>query len=164
MNDGDYHDAITRHLAPFCALVCGALAWYWGWDRVGIAISVLCGAFGCLWCLICNPDLDLTGVTNAEKNLGAFKNLWACFWWPYARLIPWHRHWSSHAPVIGTVCRLAYLAVAPALVVTLCGAWQAVVSFLWVWPYAVMWAASLAVADCGHWWRDMLESAKKHEK
>ncbi len=51
-----------------------------------------------------SPDLDL--VSRPFKRWGFLR--W--FWLPYQRLIPRHRHWLSHGPVVGSVVRLVYLA------------------------------------------------------
>ncbi len=51
-----------------------------------------------------SPDLDL--VSRPFKRWGFLRWLWL----PYQRLIPRHRHWLSHGPVIGSVVRLVYLA------------------------------------------------------
>lgn len=74
-------------------------------------------AVGCLAGLLVNPDLDLRRFTHAEQvvrdstgPLGRFfAGLWYAFWWPYARLIPSHRHPLSHFPLLGTLLRLLYL-------------------------------------------------------
>jgi uncharacterized metal-binding protein len=51
-----------------------------------------------------SPDLDL--VSRPYKRWGFLQWLWL----PYQRLIPRHRHWLSHGPVIGSAVRLLYLA------------------------------------------------------
>jgi uncharacterized metal-binding protein len=51
-----------------------------------------------------SPDLDL--VSRPFKRWGLLRWLWL----PYQRLIPRHRHWLSHGPVIGSSVRLLYLA------------------------------------------------------
>jgi uncharacterized metal-binding protein len=51
-----------------------------------------------------SPDLDL--VSRPYKRWGFLRWLWL----PYQRLIPRHRHWLSHGPVIGSAVRLVYLA------------------------------------------------------
>jgi len=51
-----------------------------------------------------SPDLDL--VSRPFKRWGLLRWLWL----PYQRLIPRHRHWLSHGPVIGSLVRLLYLA------------------------------------------------------
>jgi uncharacterized metal-binding protein len=51
-----------------------------------------------------SPDLDL--ISRPYKRWGCLRWLWL----PYQRLIPRHRHWISHGPVIGSAVRLVYLA------------------------------------------------------
>jgi uncharacterized metal-binding protein len=51
-----------------------------------------------------SPDLDL--VSRPFKRWGLLRFIWL----PYQRLIPRHRHWLSHGPVIGSIVRLLYLA------------------------------------------------------
>jgi uncharacterized metal-binding protein len=51
-----------------------------------------------------SPDLDL--VSRPFKRWGFLRWLWL----PYQRLIPRHRHWLSHGPVVGSLVRLLYLA------------------------------------------------------
>jgi uncharacterized metal-binding protein len=51
-----------------------------------------------------SPDLDL--VSRPYKRWGLLRWLWL----PYQKLIPRHRHWLSHGPVIGSLVRLFYLA------------------------------------------------------
>jgi uncharacterized metal-binding protein len=51
-----------------------------------------------------SPDLDL--ISRPYKRWGFLRWLWL----PYQRLIPRHRHWLSHGPVIGSAVRLVYLA------------------------------------------------------
>ena len=50
-----------------------------------------------------SPDLDL--VSRPFKRWGLLRFIWL----PYQRLIPRHRHWLSHGPVIGSAVRLVYL-------------------------------------------------------
>jgi len=54
--------------------------------------------------LYLSPDLDLKSLP--WKRWGLLKFIWL----PYQNFIP-HRHWLSHAPVIGTTVRLLYLSV-----------------------------------------------------
>jgi uncharacterized metal-binding protein len=51
-----------------------------------------------------SPDLDL--ISRPYKRWGLLRWLWL----PYQKLIPRHRHWLSHGPVIGSLVRLFYLA------------------------------------------------------
>ncbi len=69
---------------------------------------------GCMACLLVNPDLDIRRFTHAEevveKSFGRLlAGLWYALWWPYARLVPSHRHPLSHFPLVGTFGRAVYL-------------------------------------------------------
>lgn len=54
-----------------------------------------------------NPDLDL--ATRFPKKQPA-KWLWWAIWFPYAKLFG-HRSFWSHAPIIGTALRVAYVLI-----------------------------------------------------
>jgi uncharacterized metal-binding protein len=69
-----------------------------------------------------SPDLDL--VSRPFKRWGLLRVIWL----PYQRLIPRHRHWLSHGPVIGSVVRLVYLA-----------AWLTPLWFLFPGLHQVQW-------------------------
>ena len=93
---------------------------------VGQPIEVAAAfACGCLAGIIINPDLDVRTGTRAYgvvrdtggKLVGTpLSKAWRLFWWPYARLIPRHRHPLSHLPILGTTLRLGYLILFPMLV------------------------------------------------
>lgn len=54
--------------------------------------------------LFLSPDLDL--ISKPYKRWSLLRWIWI----PYQRIVPRHRHWLSHAPVIGSTFRLFYLA------------------------------------------------------
>lgn len=96
MASGRDHDRATWLLAlPFGAL--------W-WPLLGLE-GVICGAAaflaGGLWL---SPDLDTR--SNPTRRWGPLRWLW----WPYRRLLV-HRSLLSHGPLIGSACRLLYLAL-----------------------------------------------------
>jgi len=78
----------------------------------------------------------------------AARFIWLLFWLPYARAMA-HRAYLSHAPVIGTAGRLAYLAI-PLLVV----AWIAGINLAdipaWAWRILAGVALGLAISDMAH--------------
>jgi uncharacterized metal-binding protein len=86
-------------------------------------------ASGCMLGLVVNPDLDLRRFTHAEQvvrdsggPLGrTLAGLWYALWWPYAHLIPFHRHSLSHFPLVGTALRLIYLGAIIGLLYWLAG-------------------------------------------
>lgn len=63
-------------------------------------------AVGAIIHLYLSPDLDLARC-NARRRWG-----WLGFIWiPYQRMIPCHRHWSSHLPPVCTLIRVSPLVV-----------------------------------------------------
>ncbi len=81
---------------------------------------------GCMAGLLVNPDLDMRRFTHAEevvqKSFGRFlAGLWYVLWWPYARLVPSHRHPLSHFPLVGTFGRALYLGLVFVLLWVLLG-------------------------------------------
>jgi uncharacterized metal-binding protein len=80
-------------------------------------VQALAFAGGCLVGLIINPDLDIRRFTHAEEVVrvtggragGFLAGVWYLVWWPYAHLVPFHRHPISHLPLVGTVGRVLYL-------------------------------------------------------
>lgn len=79
--------------------------------------ETLAFAAGCLAGLIITPDLDIRQFIYAEqvvRHSGGWlgrilAGLWYALWWPYAHLIPYHRHPLSHLPLVGTALRALYL-------------------------------------------------------
>ena len=104
-------------------------------------------SFGALAGMLLTPDLDVRGSVRAYAMawragwlFGAF---WRALWWPYSRIIPRHRHWLSHLPIVGTMGRLIYLWLACFGIAQLCG-----VSLPRL-PVEI--AAGLMAADALHW-------------
>jgi uncharacterized metal-binding protein len=173
-SDGFYHDRITLVLAPLSALACAV-----AFAALGLAwpLAAGLGLAGGLAALFINPDLDQVGVSSAEMNvtriplvgwlLGA---LWIGFWFPYAGLVQsvrafgrrGHRSPLSHWPLVGTIGRLAYILAAYTLVQLVAG----LVFFvrlpgLEALPIEVAaFPLALAVADTGHWARDVLTKGR----
>jgi len=125
--------------------------------------GVLLGAMGFFACKFSGkngPDLDLIGVTISEREAErvwgrVLGTLWFMIWLPYARLIP-HRHWLSHAPVIGTLGRLVWLLWLPVFVAAAYGHGQAIVDWAQTGTAAtfVFW---LIVSDGLHWVMDVIK-------
>jgi uncharacterized metal-binding protein len=82
---------------------------YFGTPVVGICIGyyltpmlgLIAASSHLLGGLYLSPDLDLK--SNPWKRWGVLRFIWL----PYQR-IP-HRHWLSHAPIVGSIGRLLYL-------------------------------------------------------
>jgi uncharacterized metal-binding protein len=96
MASGRNHDRAIYFATP---IVFGIGASYFG-----IELGLIAGAAHYVGGLMLSPDLDL--VSRPYKRWGLLRFIWL----PYQRLIPRHRHWLSHGPVIGSAVRLVYLA------------------------------------------------------
>jgi uncharacterized metal-binding protein len=96
MASGRNHDRAITVTTPI--MLAAAIAS--GHSEVGIIATASYYLAG----MYLSPDLDL--VSRPFKRWGFLRWLWL----PYQRLIPRHRHWLSHGPVIGSAVRLLYLA------------------------------------------------------
>jgi uncharacterized metal-binding protein len=96
MASGKNHDRAILFTSP---LVLTLGAYQFGWE-----VGIVAGAAHFLGGWFLSPDLDL--VSKPYKRWGFLRFVWV----PYQRLIPRHRHWLSHAPVVGSAVRLVYLA------------------------------------------------------
>jgi uncharacterized metal-binding protein len=94
MASGKNHDRSIYFATPLVGILSG----YYFSPMLGLiaASSHLLGG------LYLSPDLDLKSLP--WKRWGILKFIWL----PYQKFIP-HRHWLSHAPVIGSAVRLLYL-------------------------------------------------------
>ena len=146
MAPGRIHNVATI-LAAGGALAC---AWYAGnIDPVFVAGGIFIG-------LGIGPDLD---VRKGDINLSNVRHLpfigrplaeaWRWIWRPYARLVPFHRHWTSHLPLISTTLRLLYLGwwIIPLL-------WFFQWPPAWTWTYFALVFAGLCISDALHWLMD----------
>ena len=118
--------------------------------------SALALAGGCLLGLVFNSDLDVRrrdthSDTIMRHSIGrTLWWFWNLLWLPYAYLIPCHRHPLSHWPVLGTVLRVIYALLLPALLWFLLGR-VAVLPPVWPLPAAVWWAfGGLLLVDSLH--------------
>ena len=96
--------------------------------------TCLAAGFGCASGVAVSPDLDLVNTVR----IPVIGWVWGAYWWPYRKLIA-HRAYISHAPIVGTLVRLAYLM--PIIIIA--------ISIL---PPGLVaaWSAGLACADVGH--------------
>jgi uncharacterized metal-binding protein len=154
--------ASGHHHAIATVIVGGALSA----GLYGVAhcppLETILFASGCLTGLVINPDLDIRHFTHAEQVLrasggplgGLLARLWYTLWWPYAHLIPHHRHPLSHFPLLGTAGRLLYLSI-------LFGLFGYLANWLFklppfpefppeLWPLVAWWAGGLAAMDTLH--------------
>jgi uncharacterized metal-binding protein len=124
---------------------------------LGAPTSVTWGLTGgCLAGVLLTPDLDVDNPVHShaivDRRIGCLPGLiWRVLWYPYAKSIP-HRHWLSHAPIIGTLLRVMYIALPTWAVLTLLG-------YPKIWLYLPdCWLGvliGLAVSDALHWAADM---------
>lgn len=101
MSSGRTHAKVSAYAAA-TVFVAGT--------AMGNAYSSAIIALGCLAGTVLTPDLDLPR--------GPF--LWRLIWWPYQMALE-HRSEFSHAPVLGTLGRVAYIIVPTAIVATVAG-------------------------------------------
>jgi len=146
--NGHVHALTSYVLAVPVGLTAGLLAR----DLAAGALA----AVGCVAGVLLSPDLDHEAITESEalvyrRGGQVLGSLWRTYWMPYALLIP-HRHWLSHAPLIGTLGRLLYL-LAPFVISA--AARGRLLTFLAgaasLWPMLV----GLAASDLAHWVMDL---------
>ncbi len=145
MADGKVHAQDSRVLAV-AAGVGGTLVFQNFVAGAFVALGALSGIY-------ITPDLDVDGWIHSKRAIvnahAVFGYLWFGFWFPYSRAIK-HRHWLSHAPIVSTLIRVAYIGAIPFAV-------------LYVTKTAVpdiaqaafvLWVIGLMVSDVAHWARD----------
>jgi len=117
MPSGPVHNAATLTVAVTSTVI---LIYQ---TRGDLNVALAC-AGGALVALAINPDRDLA-ESQTEGGLllsHPMTWLWNMAWWPYAKIAR-HRSAASHAPIISTLGRLAYVALwlAPLWV---CNGWE----------------------------------------
>ncbi len=95
MASGKNHDRAILFASPLVLVV--------GCYQFGLELGIIAGASHFLGGYWLSPDLDIK--SRPFLRWGILKIIWL----PYQRSIP-HRNWKSHAPVLGSLLRLAYLA------------------------------------------------------
>jgi uncharacterized metal-binding protein len=93
MASGKNHDRATYFLTPVVGIIGGSYS---------LELGLIAASSHLLGGLYLSPDLDLKSLP--WKRWGILRFIWL----PYQKSIP-HRHWLSHAPVIGSAVRLLYL-------------------------------------------------------
>lgn len=120
---------------------------------------------GCLAGTIITPDLDVDEPSHSHYAVGrrlgcAGFAVWRLIWLPYGKLIA-HRSWVSHAPVVSTLIRVAYLGLIAWIglsVMRLAGVAVAVSHLPAWWPWAL---GGLMLSDILHWAADILSTGVK---
>jgi uncharacterized metal-binding protein len=95
MASGKNHDRAILFASPVVLVV--------GCYQFGLELGIIAGASHFLGGYWLSPDLDIK--SRPFLRWGVLKIIWV----PYQRLIP-HRSPLSHAPVLGSLIRLVYLA------------------------------------------------------
>jgi uncharacterized metal-binding protein len=108
-----------------------------------------------------NPDLDL--YSDGYQSWGIFR----FYWYPYQKILA-HRSFLSHAPIVGTLFRIAYLLTLPVLVLLLVGtaARNSVREALLAWipqflPYILMFILGMVISDALHLVLDVTSTSMK---
>ena len=92
MASGKHHDRSIYFATPIVGIIGGSYS---------LELGLIAASSHLLGGLYLSPDLDLKSLP--WKRWGVLRFLWL----PYQK-IP-HRHWLSHAPVVGSIGRLLYL-------------------------------------------------------
>lgn len=125
--------------------------------------AIIALASGCLVGILITPDLDVRGEIRSkaivDRQFGwMIGYLWRLAWWPYARIIPHHRHWLSHAPIIGTSVRVAYVYIWAMAISGIIGytlPFSANIERIqYNPPWVLLLIIGLAVSDVLHWVAD----------
>ena len=174
-SDGYYHLKITLYLVPVAALAGAILFAALDLDPL---VGALLGAIGDLCGGIIEPDWDQTMITSSEwrviKKLTVVPVLghlaagvWVGITGAYAMLFgymgtmfpkgslprKWFTHRGiSHWPIVGTLSRLAYLALPAMAAMYLLGLKPAL---LLRWDLVAL-VVGLCISDIGHAWRDFV--------
>ena len=120
---------------------------------MGVATGAMIG-------ILCGPDQDVDGGNIADYIIRRYTGvavevMWDCAWTPYRKICK-HRGLLSHAPIISTVLRIAYLSVFYFLIST---PLKWIASLVHIdWPLFLWWAfVGLVLADSAHWGLDKLD-------
>ena len=120
---------------------------------ISMAVGAAAGVF-------VHPDWDYAEIRGVVADLGPLKYLVK----PYGWAVP-HRHWFSHAPLVGTAGRLVYIFL-PLLLLAQLPVVAGMLSFNPVWallrtPQFWWGALGLALADTLHFAMDMAVTGVK---
>lgn len=143
---GGVHDATTLAVTALTALPVAYVAFdsnTMSGVEVAQAVAIVSGFIvGGLTGLVMSPDLDQAegwGSKQLYRGGRLFGRWWVWYWWPYGKMSK-HRG-LSHAPIIGTLTRVAYGLpwFLPLLVAT-----------FFYWPLTVAWLLGLMWSDLWH--------------
>jgi len=167
MPSGSTHKRATVLALPPTAVAAGFVAANYGASvgpMDGMLAAGVAGA-GMLATLAVHPDLDLV-ETYIHHKVRANRLLffWYAPWWPYGKLVP-HRHWISHFPFIGTILRIAYLAI-PTLFIMACAMtqkpeWNVVYEYNIPARLAMWFIFGMMVSDTLHYLMDKVSTSIK---
>ena len=158
MSSGVAHARATAVLTPITAVT---VAYY----TESLFLASLAAA-GCACGIILSPDLDLEQTTRSERVLlnksPLLGKLFKIYWYPYGVFIP-HRSAISHFPVVGTLSRVAYLLIIPALLAYQHDKVPQLIE--WVMSDITLFLVlGLIVSDTAHTLMDILPKRKKKKK
>ncbi len=135
----DLHRAATLTLAGITYAAAGKFT--------STSKEQLLSISGILTGVLITPDMDLAENFAGEP-----------LWYLYGKMFK-HRG-VSHWPVIGTLTRVAYLALFAVPMIIACGKWGWLVGQLWDrWIY--VWLAGLMAADALHYGMDLVATRIK---
>ena len=124
-----------------------------GSSATGCSVGALVG-------ILINCDADVDGGSIADFYIRVYTGkavemMWDRLWTPYRKVCR-HRGFLSHAPIISTVLRIAYLSVFYFLIST---PLRWIASLVKIdWPAFLFWAfVGLVLADSAHWGLDKLD-------
>ena len=163
MASGKRHDracvTLTIGLVAAASAAPVALGFY---PSARYLAGVAAAGVGLLSGHLLSPDLDINSIpTDRWRRVGLYS-----MWGIYRDLIPYHRHWASHIPVISTALRVLYLSIwiaaLCATLVAFAGFWGADISGVLRLKWLALnsefialiardWFIGLCVADFGHW-------------
>jgi len=166
MPSGRVHRVSTLAIAPLAGTVAGYAASLLGQQTGtpdGARAGVAC-ILGVLFTLAVNPDLGLLESSFKSKLRNKRRLfLWWLLWYPYSTSLP-HRHYLSHAPIIGTLGRLLYLLFFASFVFAVLFTAEIIppenVFYMTDFPrwFMAWFIGGMAISDTFHWLLDVTNS------
>lgn len=164
MASGRTHAAGSVAVSPLAFIAAVELGFGYGYSLIAMASCAFLG-------ILITPDLDQETRSWVENSLMKHRNIvialfgWVHygFWYPYAKRIK-HRHWLSHAPIIGTVVRMSYFL---SVVLFVCylffvsGHYSADINKQALTDFGFAVFIGLSLSDATHWLFDVTSSGMK---